>query len=199
MVVGVSACLDQDCMRMSQQVQVQNMKEKRAGIAGNIKLEKLVESVVIAYSQHNRCKPVRVLVFRDGGSDGDFENILESEIPQIRQAFHNLARFESDCQGPTCQCCPPSITFVVAQNDHSVKIVPSSKSPKPSGFRNNVWSGTLVDELITPFRKELALGDSANSVSNQERSDGQSCRRFFENNASEGDFFLTAQVGPFWL
>jgi hypothetical protein len=55
------------------------------------------------------------------------------------------------CEGrdPHCDGCnPPKITFVVAQRDHNMCVVPAELN---DAVKNNVPSGTLVDSLITSY------------------------------------------------
>jgi eukaryotic translation initiation factor 2C len=98
-------------------------------------------------------------VYRDGGSDGSFERILEKEVAAIREAICEVNRADKDldrcplgCQSKNLDCehCePPRITFVVAKNDHNMRIVPVKGCDQ--AFKNNVPSGTLVDGHITSY------------------------------------------------
>ena len=96
--------------------------------------------------------PKHVVVFRDGGSDGSFDRIRETELRTIRRVFSDLNskdfKCKANCNGevPDCRgCSPPKITFVAAQRDHNMCVVPANPT---DGINGNVPSGTLVKNSI---------------------------------------------------
>ncbi len=60
-IISASACLDQSCMRMAQDVKVQNKTEL---INGSI-LEDITRNLLVQYYYHNDCQiPERMVIFR---------------------------------------------------------------------------------------------------------------------------------------
>ena len=57
------------------------------------------------FQQKNRALPKRILVYRDGVSEGQFKIIREEELPAIRQSFRKF----NTAQGPYS----PAVTIVV--------------------------------------------------------------------------------------
>jgi len=57
------------------------------------------------FVQKNKAPPKRILVYRDGVSEGQFKIIRDEELPAIRQSFR---KFDT-AQGPY----NPSVTIVV--------------------------------------------------------------------------------------
>jgi hypothetical protein len=95
-----------------------------------------------------------MIVYRDGGSDGSLDTIRGQEVEAAREAICELNRscktFEcpNNCEPRNCEACKPRITFIVAQNDHNMRIVPANER---DAFKNNVPIGTLVDGSITSY------------------------------------------------
>ena len=150
------------------------------------------------------------MVYRDGGSDGNFDDIVDMEIKGIRQALYewnqrNIKDFKCvnalKCNEQGCEHCTPPISFIVAQNNHGTKIVPDL-DPNAKGGNRNVPSGTVIDSMITSFRNGMKL-----STENVVPIKGRSFRRTttitsqispgFNMNRDKGgyDFYLIPQAG----
>ncbi|KAF8412728.1 hypothetical protein HHK36_000697 [Tetracentron sinense] len=86
------------------------------------------------YARLNKVKPEKIVVFRDGVSDGQFEMVLNEELADLKRAI------ESDEYSPT-------ITLIVAQKRHLTRLFPDPKDGQ--GDKNgNVMPGTVVDTTI---------------------------------------------------
>ena len=141
------------------------------------------------------------MVYRDGGSDGSFAAIVDTEVCAIRRAFCEIATQDDQtfvcpnanvCNGSGCQFCTPPITFIVAQNDHNIRIVPTPNNGP--GKPSNVPSGTIVDSRITSY-SHFKLPEARNQANQQVASDGKSLH-LFETKPDQGmDFLLTAHGG----
>lgn len=84
-------------------------------------------------------KPLKIIVYRDGVSDGQIAHVLEIELPAFQKAFKLVFPQET---------CRPKITFLVVQKRHHIRFFPTSRSE--SDDRNiNVRAGTIVDTHIT--------------------------------------------------
>jgi len=78
-----------------------------------------------------------MIIYRDGVSDGQFNEVLNEELTSIRQACFELsAGFR------------PSITFIVVQKRHHTRFFCSSVA-NSVGRAKNVPPGTTVDTNIT--------------------------------------------------
>ncbi|VFQ59918.1 unnamed protein product [Cuscuta campestris] len=88
----------------------------------------LCSDLVNAYAKTNGVRPMRIVVFRDGVSDGQFEIVLNEELIAMRNAIYTEG-YE------------PPITFVVAQKRHQTRLFLPNSS-------NNVPPGTVVDTII---------------------------------------------------
>ncbi|XXG68940.1 hypothetical protein AAC387_Pa06g1922 [Persea americana] len=86
-----------------------------------------------AYARINKVKPERIILFRDGVSETQFDMVLNEELTEIRRAI------ESDGYKPT-------ITVVVAQKRHLTRLFPMNE--REGGKSGNVPPGTVVDKII---------------------------------------------------
>ncbi|PKA50645.1 Protein argonaute 16 [Apostasia shenzhenica] len=75
-------------------------------------------------------KPAQIIIFRDGVSESQFNQVLNIELDQVTKAFQHLG------EGPL-----PKITIVIAQKNHHTKLFQANS-------RENVPPGTIVDTKI---------------------------------------------------
>jgi eukaryotic translation initiation factor 2C len=93
----------------------------------------MVLDLVNNYEKVNKVKPKKIVIFRDGVSDGQFDMVLNEELPDIKRAvFNNNYR--------------PTITLVVAQKRHQTRLFPENE--REGGPTGNVPPGTVVDTTI---------------------------------------------------
>ena len=89
------------------------------------------------YKSTGGFKPHRVIIYRDGVSEGQFVQVLQHELTAIREACIKL---EADYK--------PGITFIVVQKRHHTRLFCSEKKEQ-SGKSGNIPAGTTVDIGIT--------------------------------------------------
>mmetsp|Transcript_21084 Transcript_21084/g.56253 ORF Transcript_21084/g.56253 Transcript_21084/m.56253 type:complete len:429 (+) Transcript_21084:1194-2480(+) len=88
------------------------------------------------FARHNKgLRPARLVVYRDGVSEGQFQQVIDSELMQLRRACMQI--------DPAFR---PFLTFVTAQKRHNSKVFASN--PKDADRSGNVPSGTVVDTTI---------------------------------------------------
>ncbi|KAJ8955580.1 hypothetical protein NQ318_001410, partial [Aromia moschata] len=109
-------------------------------------LEAVVMEQLRYYEKMNKVLPDRIIFFRDGVSEGQFDQVRSSEIRAIRSGCNRLS-----------QGYKPKIAFLVVQKRHHTRLFPTN--PKDSQDRNlNVPAGTCVDSVIThPFMQDFYL------------------------------------------
>lgn len=86
------------------------------------------------FKQFVRQLPKRIIFFRDGVSEGQFETVFRTEVNALQQAFKE---FEPDYE--------PALTFIIVQKRHHVRLFPDGRDRDRSG---NVMPGTVVDDAI---------------------------------------------------
>ncbi|KAL8293674.1 hypothetical protein RQP46_000375 [Phenoliferia psychrophenolica] len=99
----------------------------------------MVEKLLRQYGAKNG-PPKRVVMLRDGVSEGQFETVLAHEVNAIRRACQNI---KADFK--------PLITYIVCGKRHHISFFPDQ--PKDADRNGNVKAGTTCDTGITsPFQ-----------------------------------------------
>ncbi|CAK9182106.1 unnamed protein product [Ilex paraguariensis] len=99
--------------------------------------------LVNTYAQLNQMKPKKIVVFRDGVSEGQFDMVLNEELLDLKRAIYE----EHYC---------PTITLVVAQKRHQTRLF--LENERDGGASRNVPPGTVVDTTIVhPFEFDFYL------------------------------------------
>ncbi|RPD63356.1 argonaute-like protein [Lentinus tigrinus ALCF2SS1-6] len=103
-------------------------------------LQDMAENILRLYKNYRTQKEKkrfdlkRILYYRDGVSEGEFVQVLQQELPQLKAA---CAKFGID----------PKITVVVVGKRHHVRFFPMR--PEDADFSGNCPAGTVVDSDIT--------------------------------------------------
>ncbi|CAD6187630.1 unnamed protein product [Caenorhabditis auriculariae] len=94
---------------------------------------------IITFYRHTKQKPARIIVYRDGVSEGQFAEVLREEIQSIRTA----------CLAISDDFRPP-ITYIVVQKRHHARMFCKFQSDMV-GRAKNVPPGTTVDTgIVSP-------------------------------------------------
>jgi len=194
-IVG-SVGLDSGCMQLSQCLRIQS----KSNLISTPVMKSITKCLYYHFVQHNNIKPNRLLVYRDGVSEGEFDRVMQYEVSAIRQALYNInvdearARNEpyecenkSNCKARGCIFCTMPITFVVSQSQHSIRIVPGQE---PYGRDKNVPSGTCVDHTIMDMRE-----NNVNKDVPREKPPGAKIDLYEDASSTGFDFLLTSQGG----
>ncbi|KAF7267279.1 hypothetical protein GWI33_019470 [Rhynchophorus ferrugineus] len=99
------------------------------------------------FKQKTNCMPEAIVFFRDGVSEGQFEEVVTKEVAAIRGACKQIQKegFE------------PRVTFLVVQKRHHTRLFPKDSRDSQDN-KNNVPAGTCVDTDIThPFMTDFYL------------------------------------------
>ncbi|XP_049383781.1 protein argonaute 2-like [Solanum stenotomum] len=93
--------------------------------------------LVNTYARLNSVKPNKIVVFRDGVSEGQFDMVLNEELNDLVEAIYDSNKYK------------PEITLVVAQKRHHTRLFPKE---------GNVPPGTVVDtQIVHPFDFDFYL------------------------------------------
>ncbi|KAL8513045.1 hypothetical protein ACS0TY_019288 [Phlomoides rotata] len=103
----------------------------------------MCRDLVNTYLQLNKVKPKKIVVFRDGVSEGQFEMVLNEELSDLKRAV-----FDDNYQ--------PKITLVVAQKRNTTRLFLENVAEGSS--TGNVPPGTVVDtKIVHPFEFDFYL------------------------------------------
>ncbi|TPX51160.1 hypothetical protein SeMB42_g01966 [Synchytrium endobioticum] len=111
--------------------------------------EMIADLVKYFYATVGRVKPVRLIYYRDGVSEGQFGECLQQETKAIRDACASIER------GYTLK-----ITYVVVQKRHHTRFFPLQ--PSDSDRSGNASPGTVIDnDIVHPTDFEFYLQSHA--------------------------------------
>ncbi|KOC60425.1 Protein argonaute-2 [Habropoda laboriosa] len=132
-IAAVVASMDAHPSRYAATVRVQQHRQEIIQ-----ELSSMVrELLLMFYKSTGGYKPLRIILYRDGVSEGQFLHVLQHELTAIREACIKL---EADYR--------PGITFVVVQKRHHTRLFCAEKRDQ-SGKSGNIPAGTTVDVCIT--------------------------------------------------
>lgn len=98
----------------------------------------MIRELLIGFYKSTNQKPHRIIFYRDGVSEGQFNYVLANEIIAIRQA---CASIQDGYQ--------PPITFIVVQKRHHTRLFPNIHgNPAETDRSGNILPGTVVDRKI---------------------------------------------------
>lgn len=98
-------------------------------------LDVMMEELLHEYARRNHHYPANIFVFRDGVSEGQFQKLVDIEIPQVCRMVEKVSKSSK-------------VTWLVIQKRHHARFV--LQNPNTTGRRPtfNVPSGTVVDGMI---------------------------------------------------
>ena len=97
----------------------------------------IIECLKQFYRSTKGVKPIHLIYYRDGVSEGQFQDIIYHEINQIKRACRKL----SDSYRP-------KITMIVCQKRHHARLFCQNERDA-DGKSQNIPAGTIVDSVIT--------------------------------------------------
>ncbi|GIL75720.1 hypothetical protein Vretifemale_5434, partial [Volvox reticuliferus] len=144
-VAAVVASLDSTLGRWSSRVLLQTgRQEVITGMATATK-----ELLMEFYRVNRNAKPQRLVMYRDGVSEGQFDQVLAEEYMAIRKACSELE-----------ESYRPAITFVVVQKRHNTRLLPADNAGADN--KGNVLPGTVVDRgIVSPDAYDFYLNSHA--------------------------------------
>eukprot|EP01101_Sappina_pedata_P009904 TRINITY_DN6111_c0_g1_i1.p1 TRINITY_DN6111_c0_g1~~TRINITY_DN6111_c0_g1_i1.p1 ORF type:complete len:597 (-),score=157.57 TRINITY_DN6111_c0_g1_i1:29-1636(-) len=98
-------------------------------------LKGTMKKILFQYYQQSRVKPDAIVFYRDGVSEGQFEQVFAKEILAISQA---CAELEVTYH--------PKVTFVIVQKRNHLRLFASN--PAETDKSGNIKAGTVVDTTI---------------------------------------------------
>ncbi|KAG0049752.1 argonaute 1 [Linnemannia elongata] len=143
-IASLVGSMDAKAARYAATVRVQTARTETIADLGGMVVE-----LLRTFFQTCGQKPERILFYRDGVSEGQFVEVLHSEVASIRAACTSLwSNYE------------PTITFVVVQKRHHARFFPARRE---EGDRNgNCMAGTVVDTgIVHPFEFDFYLQSHA--------------------------------------
>ncbi|KRX65228.1 Protein argonaute-2 [Trichinella sp. T9] len=145
-IAAVVGSMDAHPSRYSASVRMQyprRVPDERTGRMKDERLERIedlalmVKELLIQFYQSTRFKPTRIILYRDGISEGQFYQVLQHELGAMREACIMLERGYQ-----------PGITYVAVQKRHHTRLFCAERRDM-QGKSGNIPAGTAVDSGIT--------------------------------------------------
>ncbi|XP_017978098.1 PREDICTED: protein argonaute 2 [Theobroma cacao] len=114
--------------RYAAKIRPQDPRSEKIQDFGEMCLE-LIDSYVTL----NKVKPAKIMIFRDGVSETQFDMVLNEELVGVKGAFQAMNYF-------------PTITVIVAQKRHHTRFFLETK--EDGGSSGNVPPGTVIDSTV---------------------------------------------------
>ncbi|KAI0202794.1 ribonuclease H-like domain-containing protein [Astrocystis sublimbata] len=133
-VAGMVASIDSNFNQFPGVLSLQEVK----GEEMISKLGEMLESRLKLWSKHNQKRlPENLLVYRDGVSEGQYQLVLNKELPQLKKTCENM-------YPPNQQ---PRITIVIVGKRHHTRFYPTKDGDADNS--GNPRAGTVVDRGVT--------------------------------------------------
>ncbi|XP_022974445.1 protein argonaute 10-like [Cucurbita maxima] len=98
----------------------------------------MIRDLLVSFRKATGQKPLRIIFYRDGVSEGQFYQVLLYELDAIRKACASL---ELNYQ--------PPVTFIIVQKRHHTQLFANNHRDRSSTDRSgNILPGTVVDSKI---------------------------------------------------
>lgn len=140
-VAAVVASIDKSLGQFPADLRIQQGREEMV-----LDLDGMIKSRLNVWKtlgQHQSL-PDNILIYRDGVSEGDYDRVLEQELPLIRKACADTYPATASNQGL------PKITIVIVGKRHHTRFYPTKG--ENADRSSNTANGTVVDRGVTQPR-----------------------------------------------
>lgn len=131
-IAAVVASTDNDYGQWPGSIRCQETKKEMVST-----LNLMMQERLHLWISKNKRGPAKILIYRDGVSEGQYKAVLEDELTQIREACKEI-------YGPRAQ---PQITIVVVGKRHHTRFYPTDA--RTADHKGNPLNGTVVDRGVT--------------------------------------------------
>jgi eukaryotic translation initiation factor 2C len=107
-------------------------------------LDAMFKSRLLLWRERNQSLPENILVYRDGVSEGQYDIVLDQELPALRAACKTVYPATAIKAGK------PHMTFIIVGKRHNTRFYPTKREEADRG--GNPMNGTVVDRGVTEAR-----------------------------------------------
>ncbi|KAI9729649.1 MAG: hypothetical protein M1818_008452 [Claussenomyces sp. TS43310] len=138
-VAGIVASTDRYLGQWPADIRIQKSRKEMV-----TDLKDLFSSRLDLWRARNGSLPENVLVYRDGVSEGQYQIVLDEELPLLRQACKGKYAANQTTKGL------PAITIIIVGKRHHTRFYPVKESEADRSA--NCKNGTVVDRGVTEVR-----------------------------------------------
>ncbi|KAJ7915685.1 argonaute-like protein [Mycena leptocephala] len=141
-IAAVVASVDNDFVQFPASLRIQKPDPNRESKEMLSELRDMLVERLRVYEKKNKVLPQRIIVFRDGVSEGQFDIVIREEKAQILEAFEKLS---TAARGPKPY--RPVFSIVICGKRHHARFYPTSSNM--ADRNGNTQPGTVVDKGVT--------------------------------------------------
>eukprot|EP00640_Fibrocapsa_japonica_P002962 CAMPEP_0113935646 /NCGR_PEP_ID=MMETSP1339-20121228/2767_1 /TAXON_ID=94617 /ORGANISM="Fibrocapsa japonica" /LENGTH=264 /DNA_ID=CAMNT_0000937873 /DNA_START=40 /DNA_END=834 /DNA_ORIENTATION=- /assembly_acc=CAM_ASM_000762 len=126
-IAAVTASMDRFAARHAAKMRAQSHRKEII-----VELATMTQELLIKFYQSTKSKPARIVFYRDGVGETQFQEVAQKEVQAIRKACNDIEPGYN-----------PKLTFVVVQKRHHTRFFVKNRD---DGDRSgNIPAGTVVD------------------------------------------------------
>ncbi|ORY31025.1 putative Argonaute-like protein [Naematelia encephala] len=111
-------------------------------------LKNMVCTHLLRFQQEQKALPQKILMFRDGVSEGQYGQCAKIEMKSIKEAIHQIGGEKYK----------PKVTFVICAKRHAMRFFAANPADIGGDRTGNLPAGTVVDSGVThPFAFDMYL------------------------------------------
>ncbi|KAL8960845.1 MAG: hypothetical protein Q9193_002514 [Seirophora villosa] len=134
-IAGVVASIDGHYGQWPASMRAQKSRQEMIA-----ELQAMFKERLTLWEKHNRgALPERIIIYRDGVSEGQYRTLLHDELPQVRAA----------CKEKYTGGRSPKISIIVCGKRHHTRFYPTNEKDADMYNGGNPLSGTVVDRGVT--------------------------------------------------
>ncbi|KAJ8091756.1 hypothetical protein PM082_020991 [Marasmius tenuissimus] len=137
-IAAVVANVDEDFVQFPASMRIQGTHEIREMV---LELRDMMVERLLAFEKRSGSLPERIIVFRDGVSEGQYDTVISQELKQILEAFKRFNT--SDRKKPY----RPKISIIICGKRHHARFYPTNVAY--AAQNGNTRPGTVVDKGVT--------------------------------------------------
>lgn len=138
-IAGIVATVDKALGQWPANLQIQTSRQEMVD-----NLDEMFASRLRLWQAKSKDLPENILIYRDGVSEGQYQTVLDVELPQIRKACQSIYPATSTKKGI------PYITILVVGKRHHTRFYPTKV--EDADRSSNPQNGTIVDRGVTEVR-----------------------------------------------
>jgi len=149
-IAAVVGSMNASATRYATRICCQTSKDNVEIIEG---MKDAVKELLREFYNNNRGKkPERIVFYRDGVSEGQFAEVLQTEFRAIKQACQEMG-------DPAAEYSPP-VTLIIVQKRHHTRLFAANEGETERS--GNILPGTVVDsDICHPFEYDFFLNSHA--------------------------------------
>ncbi|KAJ7485142.1 argonaute-like protein [Mycena galericulata] len=141
-IAAVVASVDDAFVQFPASLRIQKPDPNRESKEMLSELRDMLVERLLVYEKKNKALPQRIIVFRDGVSEGQFDIVVREEKAQILEAFQKLT---TGHRGPKPY--RPAVSIVICGKRHHARFYPTTSNLADKN--GNTQPGTVVDKGVT--------------------------------------------------